>query len=66
MFLKQLVILGVMTLAAFVAVGFIYPVRKKRNTTFFAWMKKEGWTFLMFIWFTYGMILLWRGYIYPQ
>ena len=62
--MRQLVILGIMTVAAFIAVCFIYPVRRKRNTTFFAWMRKEGWTLLMFIWFAYGMFLLWRGVIH--
>jgi hypothetical protein len=60
---KQLYILGGMTVAAFIAVSFIYTVRKKRRS-FFKWMSAEGWTLLMFIWFTYGMILLWRGYIH--
>lgn len=62
--LKQLQILGLMTLAAFVAVCFISAVRKKRGTTFLAWMSAEGWTFLLFIWFAYGMVLLWRGLIH--
>ena len=53
-----------MTVAAFIAVCFIYAVRKTRRKTFFAWMDAEGWTLLMFIWFTYGMILLWRGIIH--
>jgi hypothetical protein len=60
---RQLVILCLMTLAAFFAVCFIYPVRKTRRATFFSWMRAEGWTLLMFIWFAYGMILLWRGLI---
>jgi hypothetical protein len=61
---RQLIILGVMTFAAFVAVCFIYVVRKTRRWTFFAWMSAEGWTLLMFVWFTYGIILLWRGIIH--
>ena len=53
-----------MTVAAFIAVCFIYAVRKNRRTTFYRWMGAEGWTLLMFIWFAYAMILLWRGYIH--
>lgn len=53
-----------MTVAAFICVCFIYAVRKTRRKTFFAWMSAEGWTLLMFIWFAYGIILLWRGIVH--
>ena len=62
--MKQLGIIGLMTVAAFIAVCFIYAVRKNRRTTFYRWMGAEGWTLLMFIWFAYAMVLLWRGYIH--
>ena len=52
-----------MTVAAFVAVCFIYAVRKTRRSTFSGWMNGEGGTLLLFIWFAYGMILWWRGII---
>jgi hypothetical protein len=60
---KQFYILCLMTAAAFIAVCFIYAVRKTKRTTFSAWMNGEGGTLLLFIWFAYGMILWWRGII---
>jgi len=63
-FVRQLYILCLMTVAAFVAVCFVYAARKTRKTSFFGWMSAEGWTYLLFIWFAYGMILLWKGFIH--
>lgn len=62
--MRQVIILGLMTVAAFISTCFICAVRKTKSTTFSAWMEAEGWTLLMFIWFAYGMILLWREVIH--
>ncbi len=61
-FIKELIILALMSVAALASVCFIYRVRKTRDKTFSNWMSAEGWTLFLFIWFGYGMVLLYRGF----
>lgn len=61
-FIKELIILALISVAAFVSVCFIYRVRQTQSTSFPKWMSAEGWTLFLFIWFGYGMVLLYRGF----